>query len=386
VTDAGLPEDRADSDESFVGKPAARCPTCGSSLLDGQSRSDQWKKVFARSRSSGFLRGPMIETIGVRFNLVSLFPSLFLILLVACLLATGVPSHTPSVDQLLNSAQDLRAIEIAALFFLGFVLALLTHPFQFALVQLLEGYWGSSRLGILLSEFGARRYRRHYAKLRSVAESSTSASTKGTRQRIAITLLQSYPPKPERILPTKLGNALRAAEDRAGDKYGFSTVTIMPYIYPHLSDRLLEVFQDIRNQLDTAARLCVVLLIASITYIGLLAPLAFTTWFVLPLFTLALSWISYRAAIRAALSYGRVLHMAFDLHRFDLLKSLHYPLPRNAEEERDLAQRITLFLALNVPVGLNHEHDSDDGRQGDTQWDWIVPFQDVEDDPPSTIE
>jgi hypothetical protein len=389
MTDAGPPENRAKSDKSFVGKGATRCPACGSTLLEGPPRSNHWKKFLVRSRDSGSLQEPMSETIGVRFNIVSLFPSLFLILLIACLLGTGVPSQTPSINRLLDNIKGLGTVEIVALLLLGFLLALLTHPFQFALVQLLEGYWGSSRLALLLSEFAAKRYRRRHAKLRAAAENSNSTSSVGRRQRITMALLRTYPPKPERILPTKLGNALRAAEDRAGDRYGFSTVTIMPYIYPYLSDRLLEAFNDIRNQLDTAARLCVVLLVAAFIYMGLLVPLGFTAWFALPLILLILSWISYRAAIRAALSYGRVLHMAFDLHRFDLLTALHYPLPRNIEEQHDLARRISLFFAVDVPVGVNHYHESEESHREDAQWGRTMLYQHPaldEDDQSSTNE
>jgi hypothetical protein len=71
------------------------------------------------------------------------------------------------------------------------------------------------------------------------------------RQHFAISQLRlAYLPKPKRLLPTRLGNALRAAEDRAGQRYGLLTVTILPRLYPYLSERVRRPC----NQLDVAVR------------------------------------------------------------------------------------------------------------------------------------
>jgi hypothetical protein len=45
------------------------------------------------------------------------------------------------------------------------------------------------------------------------------------------------------------------------------------------------------------------------------------------------SWVAHQAAVRAAIAYGHQLHVAFDLHRFDLLRGLHYPLPADPTQE-----------------------------------------------------
>ena len=47
--------------------------------------------------------------------------------------------------------------------------------------------------------------------------------------------------------------------------------------------------------------------------------------------------------------------VAFDLHRFDLLVQLHYRLPVSLEDERDLNERVTKFLANLEPSTLQKE-------------------------------
>ena len=40
----------------------------------------------------------------------------------------------------------------------------------------------------------------------------------------------------------------------------------------------------------------------------------------------------------------------FDLHRYDLLKALNRPIPRNAEAQREEWERLALFFYRNIPL------------------------------------
>jgi hypothetical protein len=157
-------------------------------------------------------------------------------------------------------------------------------------------------------------------------------------------LSTSYPKDIENLLPTRLGNALRAAEDRAGQRYGLDTIVSWPRLYPHLSNSLTGTVNDLRDQFDAAARLCVVLLLATLISAALLVTHGW--WLLVPVSTAFLSWVAYRAAVRAATAYGGQLLVAFDLHRFDMLRGLHLPLPPDAKTERKDNERLTTFLEL----------------------------------------
>ena len=133
---------------------------------------------------------------------------------------------------------------------------------------------------------------------------------------------------------------LRAAEHIAGRRYGFSTVTIWPRLYPLISENLRNILDDQRSQLDVSISFCAVFVIfaiisfiyyVSIVYTGYLRdfPLDFILsnisindypfvgfyvminlaikygfWLTISLLSALLAWLSYRSAISAALAYG----------------------------------------------------------------------------------
>jgi hypothetical protein len=144
-------------------------------------------------------------------------------------------------------------------------------------------------------------------------------------------------------MPTRLGNVLRAAEDFAGERYGLSTLLIVPRLIPQLSPTVAERLSDSRLQLDIAIRFCLVWLMATAASFGLLV--RFAIWLWVPVATYGLAWLSYRAACAAAAAYGNMLAVAIDLHRFDLLTAMHQPLPRNYRDE--VARNRTLMRIMS---------------------------------------
>ena len=119
-------------------------------------------------------------------------------------------------------------------------------------------------------------------------------------------------------------------------------IVVWPRFYPLLSDKVTAVPDDLRDQLDLAARFCVVSGVATMISIVFLA--AGGWWLTAAAVTLAGSLLSYRAALAAAAAYGQALEAAFDLHRFDLLTALHLPLPANLVGEVTANQELSRFL------------------------------------------
>jgi hypothetical protein len=155
-------------------------------------------------------------------------------------------------------------------------------------------------------------------------------------------------------MPTGLGNALRAAEDRAGRRYGLDTVAVWPRLYPVLGERVLAIVDDQRTQLDVAVRFCVVLLVAAVVSLALLVTQG---WLLLvPAATFVLAWLAYKGSVGAAVAYGEGLETAFDLHRFDLLRALHLPLPADSEQERAQNAQVTAFLAQGTRAAFAYVH------------------------------
>ena len=294
------------------------------------------------------LPGVDTKELGRRFNLVNLIPGMALILFVVVLIRSGAVTGAPNFAELLRSASWTLA-NIAATTLAVVVGSLLIEPFQISLVQLFEGYWGRSRVARMLHDIGVEFHRRRWMRLDRVADQEAETPRAIARQEAAAERLRLYPLDPDRLLPTRLGNVLRSGEDRAGQRYGLQTVTMWPLLYPSVSPSLTEALEGLRDQLDVAVRLCVVLLIAAAVSGAMLITDGW--WLAVPAAAILLAWLAYRSAIRTAAAYGEAMGWAFDLHRFDMLNALHLPLPPNMAQEEEFNQQLSDFFTTGEPIG-----------------------------------
>jgi hypothetical protein len=304
-----------------------------------------------------------------RFARVDLLPDTTLVLFVLALIASGAPARAPSPQRVLVAIDNLSLERLATVLALVVIFSAMMHPFQFSLVRLLEGYWDGSRIGRRLSDFGKERHRRRRQRLEELALTTPRTPEEERRKQWAEDRLVHYPEE-GRLLPTRLGNTLRAAEDEAGKRYELPTIAAMPRLYPYLSERFAAVYSDRRNQLDFAVRFCTVLALAALVAAVLLLPNG-GPWRLLPLAISVFAWIAYHAAVRAAANYGQALYVAFDLHRFDMIRALHYPLPTSRAEELALNERLTIFLTEGTLPDDDYQHP--DSAQ-DTPW-WLQEIE-----------
>ena len=281
--------------------------------------------------------GNAATSVSSRFNLVGLAPSALLATAVGALVASGAFSGAPSLHLLLLRAGKVNIFIASAIFLAVFCAALVLQPFQLLLVRILEGYWESIPVLRHLRWVGIEINRRRQWEINVLANDEELA-------------LRLYPPTTDDLLPTRLGNVLRSAERQAGQNHGFSDpVEMLPRIYPYISSPLAENIRDARNDLDTACRMCAVLwtiaLVAGCTLTADGAAAASVgAWLAVPAATALFGVFSYRAAIRCAEEYGRLLYYVFDLHRRDLIRALGYTPPEDPDDERHLIEALTIWL------------------------------------------
>jgi hypothetical protein len=186
------------------------------------------------------------------------------------------------------------------------------------------------------------------------ASGSNDRESRERRVRAAKLELSMYP-EADRLLPTSLGNVLRAAVDQAGQRYNLDTVIVWPWLFPHISGPLAQNLTQTRSQLDGFVRLSVTLLVA--TVVGTAMLLTDGLWLAIPAITALMAWASYKAAVRTAAKYGQGIYVAFDLHRFDMLRALHYPLPPTREAELASNRDFVRFLKDGQPTsGSDRKH------------------------------
>jgi hypothetical protein len=250
-----------------------------------------------------------------------------------------------------NSAQ----IWLLLAFLLGVTLiAYLLQAFTRTLIEVYEGYR-------LWPDFLRRwRVKHHRRKLAAFKAESLSGPAR-ERAQAYDKLFYGFPLKADQVLPTRLGNAIRAAE-----RYGIRTYGMdMPFWWPRLWAKLPEAEQtQVEDALSTlVALLNLATLFAAVGLFGViylpltLAPPA--RWWslladLLPRLLAGLgawlvAWLGYQGAVVQARSYGQHLRTAVDLHRFGLLQALHQPLSKTLLEEKALWAWLTAWLYGSDP-------------------------------------
>jgi len=280
--------------------------------------------------------------------------------------ANAFSSHDLTMKQVFTSF-PLDASGILLFVVLVFGLAILLQPFEIRAVRILEGYWSGNRDGAAFARVASARHR---SRIRKVIRGLDADDVLVREQLISAEALDglaveeqaqrhrdwaeaqsraewakrwrpAYPPSEVEALPTLLGNVLRAAERRAGERYHLPTVEALPRLTQYLSERMAASYNAAVDALDAAAMMAL-----SSGAAAIVSGFAFWNdpalrW--LPICLALASFLCYRGAIVAAAQHGLFMDTAFDLHRFDMLKALHLDLPRTAEEEMILAGRLEEF-------------------------------------------
>ena len=243
---------------------------------------------------------------------------------------------------LLAVLQHLDALQQIAVAVGGLVVvvgsATVVESVQQGALRLLEGYW--SRMfhplrRYLVRRLSERNARRHKAWSQLAARYNDLTAEEFENYARLDATLATYPAR-NRLLPTRLGNRLRAAEDYAWRRYGLATGVVWPRLWTVMPEGAQKEIIEVRKRLDASVRF----LVWSFLF------LAWTFWawyWVIPLALFGMVW-GYRQALEAAGVYGELLRAAFDIHRGSLYRALRWPLPANPAEERQRGREITDYL------------------------------------------
>jgi hypothetical protein len=322
------------------------------------------------------------EKIGRQFSVVSVLPAAVLTIYVELLISSGAWLGRPNWGDGFEKITDLSVGRSLLLVALAFGIALVTHPLQFWMIQILEGYWGASSVGRSLA---AKRTEHHWKKAFSLdgnkrhhgglLDEKMERSPEELLSRSGVKHVQlivnsaafrkarnAYPRDLPRVMPTRLGNILRRFEDGAGAPYGLDAVAWTPHLALLAPDSHVGYLRDSRRQLDLAVRVCLLCLLAVlITFVFLVDE---GLWLLITITPYTLAYIAYRGAVVAAAEYGSALVVITSLNRFELYKHLHMRLPPTAEKERDANKELTHVAQLGV-MQMDYDH-------GDTEQQFRV--------------
>jgi hypothetical protein len=242
------------------------------------------------------------------------------------------------------------------------LIAYLLQAFTRLIVRTFEGYTWPSTLRRWAAGRAARRWHA-LKKERAEAASQNDLAHYAHRQD---QLYHEYPGQAWLLLPTRLGNVLRAAEGYGDRAYGLDAPFWWPRLWPLLPEKSQAAVDDalttVISLLNFAALMVYVTADVALYLNG--CRIAYCLWWAVGALALGILLIvvAYQGAVAQARSYGQHIRTAIDLYRFELLKALHLPLPATPWEERALWNRLATWL-YNNDLGAARDLAYDLGKQ-----------------------
>ena len=224
------------------------------------------------------------------------------------------------------------------------------------IIRLLEGYWPRwlkwlQRWGVDWQNKQLKSAEDRWQELEHEKEVRELRPEENEEQVALDSKLRLAPADPLYRMPTKLGNILRAAEIRPLVNYGLETTICWPRLWLLLPDNVKNELTEARTSLDTNVRILVWGILFFVWTIwapwALLIGLAIVIW-------------AYYRALRAAEVYGDLLDSAFDLHRFALYETLHWPRPEQPNNEEEKGTELTRYLYRGLaPASVKFQYSSE---------------------------
>jgi hypothetical protein len=149
-------------------------------------------------------------------------------------------------------------------------------------------------------------------------------------------------------MPTRLGNLLRAAEERPNRKYGLDTVAVWPQFWLVLPQDTRAELIHARMGLEAATRAWLWAALFAIW-----TPLA--AW-ALPVSAIVAITLYYGSMLHAAELYGDLVEASFDIHRAALYYAVRWPLSKTSDDDPTAGAELSAYLWRGTaPRGMKFE-------------------------------
>ncbi len=291
---------------------------------------------------------------GRSFLLAVFFPVLFFVgssLVIYLEITYGLGTAITMLGKLPLFTQTLLLLSaLAAIATLAYLVA----NFQYSINQLFAGYWPHLPLFNNLRGWCTHRHIRRWHSLAEQAQLAIKEQRRTEAGEIWAKQTVYYPPRKhlDRMMPTHLGNILRAAEFYAYDRYGIDATIIWLRLRILLKPEIVVDLEDKKISMDFMLLTTLLSALFTLVWSPVLAIFFAHQWklFLLCLIGLPIAWLAYQNAIQAAIAYSEQVKAVFDLYRFDLLKALNRPLPSDTLSERVEWDNLTQFFYRNLPL------------------------------------
>jgi hypothetical protein len=213
--------------------------------------------------------------------------------------------------------------------------------------------------------YGTKRQDRWIRDRHRLLEIKSQPAPSKERTRAATDLTTRFPPEDRLVLPTELGNVIRAFEMHPRERYGLDGIAIWPCIEAILSEEerpeIDEVTTDVAFWLNS---LFIFGVFGSLLFAerlwhrpgGAISTIAVEIAVVASVSVICA--FMYRQLINAAIRWGNPVRAAFDVHRLELFDRLGVRRPGTRDEDIEVGRAITRMLAFGepLPASLRIEH------------------------------
>jgi len=216
--------------------------------------------------------------------------------------------------------------------------AFVVQRFDLPVLRFLEGYW-HPWLRPLRRWFIAREAQRSHRisdRWQRLASDITHLTAEQRDEFVQLDWQQLHLPLPNQLMPTRLGNILRAAEQRPLEKYGLDAIVCWSRLWLLLPDAVKKDLQEARADLNSAVRIWLWSLLFIVWTMWV--------WWAAPVGIISAFFAYYFWAIDAARNYGELIEATFDLYRHLLYQYLRRDLPSDPNEERRVGKQLTQYL------------------------------------------
>ncbi len=317
----------------------------------------------------------LLKEIGRSYIVSSFIPASLFVFLSVFLFRDFIPNSI--VRRFQGNIIVDGSIAFLAIFTLWVAFAL--YSSQDPITKFFEGYYFPKITKLILTKIQVIRHwfkTRRIERVRELLYQPTDVSTYDELQDLYPEAISDFQPleleapiDAELLLPTRLGNVMRASEVYPFYRYGIDGITIWPRLYNFLPNNIKDDLEKINNQLAfllnsslllfilvlacifiaTTQNLCVhqaqsvALCVDNIWNRGF-RHFSYQHYYFFGFMGLIISYVLYCLAVNAAITYGMYVRTAYDLYRDLLLDHLNKTLTEKLGDQRKTWERIGDFF------------------------------------------
>jgi len=176
------------------------------------------------------------------------------------------------------------------------------------------------------------------------------------RNRLIRYAAERFPDQESSVLPTSIGNAMRAFEVYPRVMYGLEGIQGWTRLIAVIPKEYSKLLDEAKTQVDLCANACLIGVLLGLEYVFLTVYYRrfIEVWF--PVIALGLAVLAFELCRDATIQWGELVKSSFDVFRGDLQRKLGFSAPVTKSEERELWTAFSQAINFRMPDVMPEKH------------------------------